>query len=62
MEKLDNVFKKLHAGYFGIIGVAIFLIGAIPAMIIHTDFNFVTVFISDLAVPGENMLAIFFVI
>ncbi|MFX0142228.1 MAG: DUF998 domain-containing protein [Candidatus Hodarchaeota archaeon] len=62
MEKLDKVFEKLHAAYFGIIGVVIFLIGAIPAMIVHTGFNFVDVFISDLAVPGENLLAIFFVI
>ncbi|MFX1277595.1 MAG: DUF998 domain-containing protein [Promethearchaeota archaeon] len=68
MKKLDKVFEKFHASYFGIIGVAIFLIGAIPAMLVHTSFNFIDVFISDLAVPphpilpGGNDLAIFFVI
>lgn len=62
MEKFDTIFEKLHASYFGIIGVVIFLVGAIPAMIVHPSFNFVDIFISDLAVPGDNMLAIFFVI
>ncbi|MFX1468493.1 MAG: DUF998 domain-containing protein [Promethearchaeota archaeon] len=62
MEKLDKIFEKLHASYFGIIGVIIFLVGVIPAMFVHTDFNFLTVFISDLAVPGENDFAYFFII
>ena len=62
MEKLDKIFEKVHASYFGIIGVVVFLVGLIPAMLIHTGFNFIDVFISDLAVPGENDLAIFFVI
>ncbi|MFX1502693.1 MAG: DUF998 domain-containing protein [Promethearchaeota archaeon] len=48
--------------YFGIVGVVIFLIGAIPAMIVHPGFNFIDVVISDLAVPGDNILAIFFVV
>lgn len=64
MEKLDKIFEKVHASYFGIFGVVIFLIGVIPAMLVHTGFNFIEVFISDLAVPppGGNDLAIFFVI
>jgi hypothetical membrane protein len=62
MEKFDKVFEKLHASYFGIIGVVIFLIGAIPAMIVHPSFNFIDVFISDLAISGENNLAIIFII
>ncbi len=62
MEKFDKVFEKLHASYFGIIGVIVFLVGAIPAMLVHPGFNFVDVFISDLAVPGDNILSIFFVI
>ncbi len=62
LEKFDKIFEKLHASYFGIIGVIIFLVGAIPTMIVHPGFNFVDIFISDLAVPGDNTLAIFFVI
>lgn len=60
MEKLDKIFDKLPAGYFGIIGVVIFLIGAIPAMLVHNNFSLLTVFISNLAVPGWNDLAILF--
>ena len=60
MEKLDKVFEKLHASYFGFIGIAIFLIGAIPAMLVHNGFSLLTTFVSDLAVPGWNDLAIFF--
>ena len=62
MEKLDRVFEKFHASYFGIIGVVIFLIGVIPAMVVHPNFSLLTTFISDLAVPppGGNNLAIFF--
>jgi hypothetical membrane protein len=60
MEKLDKIFDKLHASYFGIIGIVIFLIGSIPAMLVHNNFSFLTVFISDLAVPGWNDLAILF--
>jgi hypothetical membrane protein len=62
MEKLDKVFDKIHASYFGIIGVVIFLIGVIPAMIVHPNFSLLTTFISDLAVPppSGNELAIFF--
>jgi hypothetical protein len=61
LEKFDKVFEKIHASYFGIIGVVIFLIGAIPAMLVHPGFNFVDVTISYLAVPSMNMLAIYFV-
>lgn len=62
MEKLDKIFGKIHASYFGFIGIAIFLIGAILAMLVHSNFSFLTTFISDLAVPppGGNDLAIFF--
>ena len=62
MDKLDKVFDKLHASYFGIIRVVIFLVGAIPAMVVHPSFDFSTIPISYLAVPGWNNLAIFFVI
>ncbi len=62
MEKLDKLFEKFHASYFALIGIAIFLVGAIPAMLVHSNFSFLTTFISDLAVPppGGNVLAIFF--
>ncbi len=60
MEKLDKIFEKVHASYFGFIGIVIFLVGAIPAMLVHSDFSLLTTFISDLSVPGWNGLAIFF--
>ncbi|NVM34246.1 MAG: DUF998 domain-containing protein [Candidatus Lokiarchaeota archaeon] len=60
MEKLDKLYEKFHASCFGILGVAIFLVGAIPAMFVHNNFSFLTVFISDLAVPGGNDLAFLF--
>ena len=60
MEKLNKVFEKVHASYFGIFGVIIFLIGVIPAMVVHNNFSLLTTFVSDLAVPGWNDLAIWF--
>ena len=60
MEKLDKIFEKLHASYFAFIGIVIFLVGAIPAMLVHSNFSLLTVFVSDLAVPGWNDLAILF--
>jgi len=60
MEKLDKIFEKIHASYFGFIGIAIFLVGAIPAMLVHNSFSLLTTFISELSVPGWNDLAIFF--
>jgi len=60
MEKFDKIFEKVHASYFGFIGIAIFLVGAIPAMLVHSGFSLLTTFISDLSVPGWNDLAIFF--
>ncbi|MFX0000816.1 MAG: DUF998 domain-containing protein [Candidatus Hodarchaeota archaeon] len=60
MEKLDKLFEKFHTSYFGFIGIAIFLVGIIPAMVVHSNFNLTTTYISDLAVPAWNELAIFF--
>ena len=60
MQKFDKLFEKFHASYFGILGVVIFLIGAIPAIVVHNNFSLVTTYISDLSVPGWNDLAIFF--
>ncbi len=60
MENLDKIFKKVHASYFGILGVVIFLIGVIPAISVQNNFSFLTTFVSDLAVPGWNDLAIYF--
>ncbi|MFX1567327.1 MAG: DUF998 domain-containing protein [Promethearchaeota archaeon] len=60
MKKLNKVYEKIHASYFGIFGVVIFLIGLIPAIAVHNNFSFLTTFVSDLAVPGWNDLAIWF--
>jgi len=60
MEKLDKIYEKVHASFFGFIGIAIFLVGAIPAMLVHSNFSLLTTFISDLAVPGWNDLAVLF--
>ena len=60
MEKLDKVFERFHASYFAFLGIVVFLIGIVPAMVAHSDFSLTTTYISDLAVPGWNDVAIFF--
>ncbi len=60
MEKLDKVYDKFHTSYFAFIGVAIFIIGLVPAIIAHDNFSLLSTFISDLSVPSWNDVALFF--
>ncbi len=60
MEKLNKIYEKIHASYFTIIGVIIFMIGLIPAILVHPDFSFLSTFISNLGEPSSNDLWIYF--
>jgi hypothetical membrane protein len=60
MEKLNKIYEKIHASYFAIIGVIIFMIGLIPAILVHPDFSFLSTFISNLGEPSSNDLWIYF--
>lgn len=59
MGVIDKLFEKVHASYFSFIGLIIFIIGLIPAMIVEPNFNFFTTHISHLGAPS-NILYIFF--
>jgi hypothetical membrane protein len=59
MPKLENFFGKVHEAYFAFIGLIIFLIGLIPAIVVEPGFNFLVTHISDLGAPS-NQLYIFF--
>jgi hypothetical membrane protein len=60
MEKLDKIYEKFHTSYFAFIGVVLFLVGLIPAILVHNNFSFMSKFISDLSVPAWNEMAGFF--
>ncbi|MFX1302068.1 MAG: DUF998 domain-containing protein [Promethearchaeota archaeon] len=59
MEKVDKIYEKVHTSYFAFIGLIIFFIGLIPAMIVHPGFNFFVTHVSYLGGP-TNSLYIFF--
>jgi len=59
MEKIDKIYEKIHPGYFAFIVVIIFLIGLIPAILVHPDFSFFANHLSNLGSP-LNDLYIFF--
>ncbi|MFX1588981.1 MAG: DUF998 domain-containing protein [Promethearchaeota archaeon] len=59
MGKIDKIFEKIHASYFAFIGLIVFFVGLIPAMIAHPDFSFFVTHISYLGTPS-NSLHIFF--
>lgn len=59
MEKIDKLFEKVNAGYFAFIGLVIFFIGTIPAMIEHPDFNFFITHVSYLGTPVNNLYIFF---
>lgn len=40
MQIIDKLYEKINAGYFAFIGLTIFFIGLIPAMIMHPNFSF----------------------
>ena len=59
MGKIDKILEKIHASYFAFVGLIIFFIGLIPAMIVHPDFSFFETHISYLGTP-LNSLHVFF--
>lgn len=59
MEKLDKIYEKVHTSYFAFIGLIIFFIGLIPAMIVHPGFNFFVTHISYLGGPSNNLYIFF---
>ena len=54
-----KLFEKIHASYFSFVGLLIFVIGLIPAIIVHNDFSFFDTHISHLGTPS-NSLYVFF--
>ena len=59
MERIDNFFKKFHGGYFVFIGVAIFLIGLIIAILVEPNFSLFIHHISDMGAPTNINYIIF---
>jgi hypothetical membrane protein len=59
MEKFDKFYKKIHGSYMSFIGLAIFLIGLIIAIIVEPNFSFFVHHISDLGAPTNSAYIIF---
>lgn len=59
MELIDKIYTKINASYFAFIGLLVFFIGLIPAMVVHPNFSFFETHISHLGGP-TNTLYIFF--
>jgi hypothetical membrane protein len=59
MEKIDKIYEKIHPGYFAFIGVIIFLIGLIPAMLVESDFSFFATHLSNLGSPLNDLSILF---
>ncbi|TFG15943.1 MAG: DUF998 domain-containing protein [Promethearchaeota archaeon] len=59
MEFIDKIYTKINASYFAFIGLIIFFIGLIPAILVHPSFSFFETHISHLGGP-TNALYIFF--
>ena len=59
MDRIDNFFKKIHGGYFVFIGVAIFLIGLIIAILVEPNFSLFIHHISDMGAPTNSNYVIF---
>ncbi len=59
MERIDKIFEKVHTSYFAFIGLAIFIIGLIPAILVEPNFSLLVTHVSYLGTPS-NDLYIFF--
>jgi len=59
MDLVDKIYSKINASYFAFIGLIIFFIGLIPAILVHPSFSFFETHISHLGAP-TNSLYIFF--
>jgi hypothetical membrane protein len=59
LEKIDKIYGKIHPGYFAFIGVIIYMIGLIPAMLVQTDFSFFATHLSNLGSPLNDLNFLF---
>lgn len=59
MEKLNKIYEKIHASYFAFIGLIIFFIGLIPAILVETDFDFFVTHASYLGTPSNDLHLLF---
>lgn len=59
MDFIEKLYSKFNASYFAFIGLLVFFIGLIPAMLVHPSFSFFETHISYLGGP-TNPLYIFF--
>jgi len=56
---LDKMFEKVHASYFAFIGLIVFFVGLIPAMLMHPGFSFFITHISYLGTPLNPLHVLF---
>ncbi|MHA1457779.1 MAG: DUF998 domain-containing protein, partial [Promethearchaeota archaeon] len=54
-----KLYEKIYASYFSFIGLIFFVIGLIPAIIVHTDFSFFATHISHLGTPSNGLYVFF---
>jgi hypothetical membrane protein len=59
MEFIEKLYRKVNASYFAFLGLIVFFIGLVPAMVVHPNFNFFKTHISYLGAP-TNALHVFF--
>ncbi|MFX0032784.1 MAG: DUF998 domain-containing protein [Candidatus Hodarchaeota archaeon] len=59
MQLFDKMFEKFHASYFAFVGLIIFFIGLIPAMLMHPGFSFFITHISYLGTPSNPLHVLF---
>ena len=59
MGVINKIYVKFNAAYYAFVGLIVFFIGLIPAIIVHPSFSFFETHISHLGTP-INSLYIFF--
>ncbi|MFX1497704.1 MAG: DUF998 domain-containing protein [Promethearchaeota archaeon] len=59
MQQLDKIYEKISASYFAFIGLIVFFIGLVPAILVHPDFNFFVTHISYLGTPSNPLYILF---
>ncbi len=59
MGAIKKIYSKINASYFAFIGLLIFFIGLIPAMVVHTSFSFFETHISHLGGPTNDLYILF---
>jgi hypothetical membrane protein len=59
MSVINKIYVKFNAAYFAFVGLIVFFVGLIPAILVHPSFSFFETHISHLGTP-INSLYIFF--